>query len=191
MQVMIANSLLLVLGSACFLAFSWALRWHFRTPGATPPGVWLICGLSFAAYAWFVWDVINRPLGAAWPVAVSFLVVALVLFFVTVRASRSARLTVAFTADQPQVLLEHGPYRYVRHPFYSTYLIFWAATAIARPGWTPWIIVAAFCAIYSVAGRREEAKFERSHLAASYAAYRRETGMFLPRISSLAVLARS
>lgn len=188
---MMPNYLLLILGSACFLAFSWALRWHFRTPGATPPGVWLICGLSLAAYAWFMWDVINRPLGAAWPVALPFFVIAFVLFLATVRASRAARLTVAFATDQPQVLLVHGPYRYVRHPFYSTYLMFWVATSIARPGWAPWATVAAFCILYWHAARCEEAKFARSRLAASYATYRHSTGMFLPRASSLDLLARS
>lgn len=187
---MTPNFLVLTLGSICFGAFSWALRWHFRTPGATPLGVWLICGLSLAAYIWFAWDAYNQPIGAAWPFAVFLLLVAFALFFATVRVSRAAQLTVAFANDQPQILLKRGPYRFLRHPFYSTYLIFWTATAIARSDWAPWTVVVTFAAIYWVAGCREEAKFEGSRLAASYAAYRHDTGMFLPRISSLIPLTR-
>lgn len=177
----VPSAMVLVLGSACFAAFCWALRWHFSTPGATPPGMRLIGVVSLAAFAWFVWDIANRPLGPAWPGAVFLFGAALALFFAAVRASSAARLTVAFATDQPHVLLVHGPYRVVRHPFYTAYLIFWVATATARPGWAPWVAAAGFGIVYWLAGRREEAKFAQSGLAGAYAAYRRRAGMFLPR----------
>jgi protein-S-isoprenylcysteine O-methyltransferase Ste14 len=188
--VTVPACLLAALGAACFAAFAWGLRWHFRTPGATPAGVWVISLLSLSAFIWFLWDVLRGSLGVAWPAAMPLFVLAFVLFFAAVRASQSARLTVAFASDQPQVLLRHGPYRYVRHPFYSAYLLFWTAVAIARPGWGPWTVVVAFCSIYWIAARSEEGKFKRSRLVASYATYRRQTGMFLPRPSFLASLTR-
>ena len=183
--------LLAALGAACFAAFTWGLRRHFRTPGATPPGVWVICTASLLAFARFIWDVLHGPLAAMWPAAVPLFAAAFVLFFAAVRTSRPAHLTVAFASDQPQVLLQHGPYRYVRHPFYSSYLVFWTAIAIGRPGWAPWATAAGFCLLYWLAARWEEDKFERSRLVMAYVAYRRKTGMFLPRPSSLASLTRS
>jgi protein-S-isoprenylcysteine O-methyltransferase Ste14 len=177
--------LILELASACFLAFSWALRWHFHTPGRTPPGVWLICALSVLGYLWVVLDVLRGPLGPAWPVSLLLLAAAFVVFLLTLRASSGAGLTVAFVSDQPLTLLKRGPYKYVRHPFYATYLAFWTATAAARPGWEPWTVPAVFGAIYWVAARREEAKFEDSSFSMDYAVYRRQAGMFLPRPSSL------
>lgn len=180
--------LLAALGSTCFAAFCWGLLRHFRTSGTTPLGMRLIGALSLLAFAWFARDVVDGPLGPAWPAAASLMAVAFALFVTAVRASTAARLTVAFATDQPQVLLEHGPYRLVRHPFYSAYMTFWLASALARPGWAPWLVAAAFCVIYWRAGRHEETKFERSQLAMPYAAYRRRTGMFLPRGSFLAWL---
>ena len=175
--------LLAALGVVCFGAFAWALRWHFQTPGTTPKGVWVICALSLLAFGWFMWDVLVGSLGTAWPVAVPLFVMAFWLFFAAMQASRSAHLTVAFAADQPQVLLDHGPYRYVRHPFYSAYLMFWMAVTVARPGWEPWVTVVVFCTTYWIAACREEGKFERSRLVTAYSAYRQRTGMFLPKPS--------
>lgn len=180
--------LLLALGSACFASFCWGLRWHFRTPAATPLGMQLVVLLSLGGFAWFARDVGNGPLGPAWPVAALLLAMAFVVFGAAVRASKVAHLTVAFATDQPQVLIQQGPYRLVRHPFYSAYLTYWVATALARPGWEPWLLVAVFWVVYWHAGSLEEAKFARSHLAPHYASYRRKTGMFVPRASLLARL---
>lgn len=177
-----ANAIVLAVGCTCFAVFCWGVRWHFSTPGATPPGMRLIGILSFASFAWFVWGIAYSAPGSAWPVAVLLFVAALALFAAAVRASNAARLTVAFSNDQPQQVLDHGPYRVVRHPFYSAYLIYWTATALARPGWTQWIAVAMFGTVYCYAARREEAKFSQSGLAGAYAAYQRRVGMFLPRV---------
>ena len=141
----------------------------------------LVGVVNLAAFAWFASDVAWNWLGPAWPAAVLLFVGAFVLFFAAVQASKAAALTLAFATDQPEVLLTHGPYRLVRHPFYSAYLTFWVAAALARPGWTPWLPTVAFGVIYWHAGRREEAKFAASRFAGAYAAYRRETGMLLPR----------
>jgi protein-S-isoprenylcysteine O-methyltransferase Ste14 len=191
MDVLTPAYTLTALGTACFVAFTWALRGHFRTPGASPAGVWLICGLSLFSFVWFLWDILHGVIEAAWPVAAPLFVLSFALFFSAIRASRPAGLTVAFAADQPRTLLRHGPYRYIRHPFYSSYIAFWTAVAIARPGWQPWAASAALYGIYWVAARHEEGKFERSGLVAAYAAYRQHTGMFLPRLPQLALLTRS
>jgi protein-S-isoprenylcysteine O-methyltransferase Ste14 len=92
---------------------------------------------------------------------------------------------VAFETDQPEFLLRHGPFRYVRHPFYLSYLIFWTATAAAFVGFLPWAAPAVMLAIYQNAASREEGKFAKSELAAAYDQYRGQAGMFLPRASAL------
>ena len=177
----VARTALIGSGSTCFVAFCWGLRWHFEAPGSMPLGMRLLGAASLAAFAWFAWDIASGGPSPAWPVAVLLLAVALALFVAAVRATKSTGLTVAFATDEPHILRVRGPYEYVRHPFYSAYLAFWTATALARPGWAPWLATAVFLAAYWHVGRREEAKFARSPLAAAYAAYRRETGMFVPR----------
>ncbi|MNC97641.1 hypothetical protein D3C83_153610 [compost metagenome] len=71
----------------------------------------------------------------------------------------------------------------MRHPFYASYLLYWLAGAVAiREAW----LVPAFAVIvvlYVLAARTEERKFARSAVCDAYDAYRRKTGMFVPRLS--------
>ena len=91
-------------------------------------------------------------------------------------------LRLAFDAENPDTLVMEGPYKYLRHPFYTSYLIFWVGWAIAI--WSPWTLLplAVLVSIYVVAAKGEEQKFSNSPLAAQYEAYRKRAGMFWPRL---------
>ena len=52
------------------------------------------------------------------------------LFWWAVRAHSAAPPTHAFSTDVPQSLVREGPYRMMRHPFYSSYLLAWAAAPV-------------------------------------------------------------
>jgi protein-S-isoprenylcysteine O-methyltransferase Ste14 len=93
----------------------------------------------------------------------------------------------AFSDDTPQFLLRHGPYRYVRHPFYASYLLFWVGTAVTTAGWLPWLVPFGMLLLYARAATGEEQKFARSDLAQAYETYRQNTGMFLPRLRGLII----
>jgi protein-S-isoprenylcysteine O-methyltransferase Ste14 len=108
------------------------------------------------------------------------------LFWQAIGASRSGKLRLAFDEAGPRSLVTSGPYRFVRHPFYTSYIIFWA-------GWTLglWSVIALFpfailVVIYVVAARIEEDKFSGTPMAAEYEAYRRKTGFFWPKIPGAA-----
>jgi protein-S-isoprenylcysteine O-methyltransferase Ste14 len=66
-----------------------------------------------------------------------------------------------------------GPYRFVRHPFYCSYLLTWAEFRLL-PTVTIMLI------IYTRAAKLEEEKFTRSSLAETYKSCRTRTGLFLP-----------
>jgi protein-S-isoprenylcysteine O-methyltransferase Ste14 len=177
--------ILFAAGLICFGAFVWGVKGHFRSSGKLPPGMRLVSLVSFAGFMWFTLRlVVGYPLGH-WKAALVLFAVSLLLFFWAIFASRRTPPTVAFETDQPVFLLRHGPYQYVRHPFYLSYLIFWMATAIAFAGLLPWVAPLGMLAIYQNAASREEGKFAKSDLAAAYAQYRRQAGMFLPRASAL------
>ena len=107
------------------------------------------------------------------------------IFWRAVAATRRNRLTLAFSEDQPQHLQTAGPYRFVRHPFYLAYLLFWTAGLFAAAGeWFLFATLAAMFALYLRAARLEEAKFAASELTENYSQYRAKTGMFLPNINS-------
>jgi protein-S-isoprenylcysteine O-methyltransferase Ste14 len=100
------------------------------------------------------------------------------LFWWAVPQAAKAQLKIAFTNAMPVVLLVDGPYAYVRHPFYASYLLYWVAGALIS-NWL-WVSVIVMGCFYLTAIRQEEDGFRLSPLAASYEAYRRKTGALFP-----------
>ena len=123
----------------------------------------------------------EAPLGAQL-VALALEALSLWIFFRTITASRDGALHFAFDTENPVSLVTSGPYRYVRHPFYTSYLIFWTGLAIGT--WSLWAVpvLVLMVVLYTVAARGEEAKFMRTGMSEDYAAYRARTGMFWPKI---------
>jgi protein-S-isoprenylcysteine O-methyltransferase Ste14 len=181
----IINMTLLVTGFACFASFSWGVKGHFRSTGAMPLGMRVISALSLAGFLWFGWRLGSGRAGMFWPVAEVLFAMSLGIFAWAIQASRRTPPTLAFDDDRPFFLLLDGPYRHVRHPFYLSYMLFWAGTALASPGLASWAAPVAMLAVYAEAAAREERKFAASDLARAYAAYRDRTGMFLPRPTAL------
>jgi protein-S-isoprenylcysteine O-methyltransferase Ste14 len=89
---------------------------------------------------------------------------------------------VAFAPAVPTALVLDGPYRYVRHPFYASYLLAWLAGCAATAN--PWLLLTVvwMFGFYYVAARGEEESILQSGLADVYREYRNRTGMFLPKV---------
>ncbi|MBU6449732.1 MAG: DUF1295 domain-containing protein [Rhodospirillales bacterium] len=164
----------------CFAAFSWGVSKHFRSTGAMPLGMKLTSLLSLALFAFFVWHIAQGASGL-WLVSLGLFAGSLAVFAAAVAASRHTPPTLAFDTDAPDFLLQHGPYRYVRHPFYLAYILFWLGTAVAVQGFFGWVAPILMTALYIEAATREERKFANSDLADAYNAYRARAGMFWPR----------
>jgi len=172
--------LVLVPGLACFLAFSWGTLRHFRSVGPMPPGMRLIGAVSLLTVTAFTWSVLASPLPGTWPAAPILSFGSLALFAWTVRETRHAAFALAFAGAQPSRLLATGPFRYLRHPFYTSYLTFWLATCVATTSSISIGGSAILLVCYLTAARDEEKVILRSRLSAEYATYASGTGMFLP-----------
>ncbi|MGE4482611.1 methyltransferase family protein [Acidocella sp.] len=170
----------------CFAAFSWGVKKHFRSTGAMPLGMKITSLLSLGLFGLFLWN-ISPGASSGWLVSLGLFSASLAVFAAAVAASYRTPPTLAFDTDAPNFLLQHGPYRYVRHPFYLAYVLFWLGTAVAVHGLLGWIAPVLMTALYIEAASREERKFSKSELAGAYAAYRARAGMFWPR--PLALLA--
>jgi protein-S-isoprenylcysteine O-methyltransferase Ste14 len=90
------------------------------------------------------------------------------------------RLTAAFSDDTPQELITAGPFRWVRNPFYLSYLLAYTQALLAARSWWAVLPLAWMAGVYAAAVWREERKFLRSPLAYRYREYARRTGRFLP-----------
>ncbi len=173
--------LVLTPGLACFLSFSWGTLRHFRSVGPMPPGMRLVGAVSLLTVAAFTWSVLTSPLPGTWPAAPILSFGSLALFAWSVRATRHTDFALAFAGAQPPRLLVTGPFRYLRHPFYTAYLTFWLATCVATTSSICILGSATLLICYFIAAREEEKNISRSWLSVEYQSYASETGMFLPR----------
>ena len=158
-----------------------AARSHFVAPEGFPARMKLIAALFFLFGAANVWTLSKATIDP--PYAIASLLAyagALWLFSAAWRANRGRPLTVAFTPDIPGHLVTSGPYRFIRHPFYTSYCLTWFAGAAGARSALLFSMFAGMTLAYSRAARFEEQKFLRSDLGPAYAAYCTNTGMFIP-----------
>ncbi len=137
----------------------------------------LACAILMFVLVWIA----DQPL-LVQLLGIVLMVASYLLFWAAIRASKAATLLLAFDPGHPQSFVSTGPYRYVRHPFYVSYAIFWGGWAIAS--WSIWAIVpfVFMLAVYVSAARDEERKFALTGMAADYQAYRARTGFFFPKL---------
>ena len=97
--------MVLAFGTACFLAFTWAMLKHFRSDGPMPFGMRLIGAISLATMAIFSWSVCTTRLSSLWPVTPVLSAMSLACFAWTVHTTRNDIFAVAFAAIKPSVLV--------------------------------------------------------------------------------------
>jgi protein-S-isoprenylcysteine O-methyltransferase Ste14 len=163
-------------------SFAWGLRRHFvgdKTPGA----VHVINALSLTAIAVFLFDVWTTD-APDWQRAAGFSLhlLAIVLFGLAVLTTRRKRPALAFAGDRPDHVFNSGPYSYIRHPFYTSYLLFWLGCTVATSSLVLLILFFALAALYTTAALGEERGFSHSALHDEYEAYRKRTGFFWPKL---------
>lgn len=175
--------LALGLAAGVFGSFVWAVRGHF-TSAHTPPGMWVVSGVSAAGFGFYAVALFDRPHPSGLILCgMALQGAAMTLFVWAIRATRTKGLALAFDPCAPALLVQSGPYRYLRHPFYSSYLLFWGATIVQTRVIAVMICVAALAVLYGIATVIEERGYARSMLAAEYQSYKTRTGRFLPKLT--------
>ena len=171
---------LLLLG--CLVSFGWAMRRFFVNPVGMTLGMKLtgFCGVLFSiVHLVAILTASNftalRTLSGA-----ALYVIALAVFWWAIAANRRRPLSACFSPDCPAHLMQEGPYKFVRHPFYCSYLLTWTAGVVATANL--WLLATVFVmlAVYINAALNEEQKFSGSPLADAYLQYRSRTGLFVP-----------
>jgi protein-S-isoprenylcysteine O-methyltransferase Ste14 len=128
--------------------------------------------------------VAKAPSQVCFWVGVAGFTVANCLFWWALAAHGKAHPAFAFIRVPAASLTTAGPYRLVRHPIYTAYLLAWCAGAVISA--QPWLLLTVGCMglFYGSAALQEEKTFLASALAPSYQEYRRRTGMFFPKVSA-------
>ncbi len=79
------------------------------------------------------------------------------------------------------VLIQEGPYRYVRHPMYSTLFLCAGATCLISANYAVWATTLAVASVMLLRIKKEEAMLAEK-FGDSYHSYRRRTGALVPRL---------
>jgi protein-S-isoprenylcysteine O-methyltransferase Ste14 len=175
------RKLVFLLDLSCFASFGWAMLRHFRRGGPPKLALALTAG-SVPVFATVnLAAVLTRPL--ACPAAALVLYTgSLTLFWSTVAATRGRNLSPCFQGQLPAAVVCTGPYRLIRHPFYTSYILTWAGGFAATLWWPTAAITVIMAGVYCGAARQEERSFLRSNLGEVYGRFMRVTGRFLPRL---------
>ncbi len=102
-----------------------------------------------------------------------------VLFLVTISGARTRGYAFSNNIEQ---LITSGTYGFVRHPLYVSYALIWIGSAILFHSILLWITLAYLLVFYIVTATQEEKTISKSKYSGEYDNYRRDVGMFLPRI---------
>ena len=128
---------------------------------------------------WMAWSSFQLPSWARWS-GVGLGVAAGGLIIWTFR-SLGHNLTDTVVTRRNAILVTHGPYRWVRHPFYLAFALAVIANALTTAnGYLALIGTAAFLAIVARTSIEERKLIDR--FGQDYVGYMRRTGRFLPRI---------
>ncbi len=193
MSLTILQILLISLLFACLTSFTWATRKFFVKPDGVTTGLRITLGAGFLfAVLHFVVLFRSHDLSPQWATAGALLyLAALLIFWWALAANRKQPLSACFSKTEQVHLVQHGPYHFVRHPFYCSYLLCWLAGAVATLNPLLFITFFVMLALYWTAARNEEDKFAASPLAETYSRYRSSTGRFFPKPNKHLIQRRS
>lgn len=87
--------------------------------------------------------------------------------------------------DAPKNIVTYGAYRYIRHPFYTSFQICTAAAAILFPHPITIAIFLYVVVSLNLTAAREERRLSASQFGEEYQEFMARTGRFLPKLSEL------
>jgi protein-S-isoprenylcysteine O-methyltransferase Ste14 len=170
-----------VVGLGYFLSISIATKQHFRSD-KVPFGMYVISAVSLVGLITFLTFAFRDQLIFA-GLSLALIVFAQILFVWAMRHSRKEELTLALDPEmQSESIIKTGPWRYMRHPFYASYVIFWMACALATQNIISVIVFVTLSGIYTYSALREERVLSTGPLRKEYIAYRDSVGFFYPRL---------
>ncbi len=177
------DSLTGAIALAYFLMISMATKQHFSS-STYPVGMYVISILSLVGLFSYVASAFSQELVFPF-VALALMLAATALFLWAAKSSRDKKLSLAFD-DTVKIegIITYGPWRYVRHPFYVSYTLFWLACAVGSGSLTSYAVLASLGFIYIYSAIREERFLKAGNHGPAYLEYQQTTGFFLPRLPS-------
>jgi len=126
----------LTLALVAYGSFIWSVKGFFGVPkGGMPPLMKALSVLGLVNMIASVFFMVNHF--ATLPIfigaAIGFYAASTALFWWAIRTHRKKPLAIAFTEHVPEHVVSEGPHRFVRHPFYTSYLLAWMGGSCSHP----------------------------------------------------------
>ena len=131
--------------------------------------------------AWMAWSSMSLPVWLRWT-GVGAIAIACGLLVWTFR-SLGTNLTDTVVTRQRHTLVLHGPYRWIRHPFYDSAALLMVAVSMIAANWFLLVMGTVVFCLLIIRTRTEEANLV-ARFGDSYRTYMERTGRFLPRIGA-------
>lgn len=182
MHLSLERMLLVSIEVILFTAFVWALVWWFKKT--------LIVNrweLHFIKASGIVFVLAHLSAALLNPLppsyiywsGISLMLLSGIIFFWSLSTFRQPP-AVAFAGEVVSPLNTSGPYRFVRHPFYTSYLLAWFSGSIASGCYPLLATFLVMSFIYYRSAKEEEQQWLAGKDKTAYQQYMAETGMFLP-----------
>ena len=156
---------------------------HFNRATTVQPTLKIVLAASFALTVVTLFDAI--PSSPSYLMMAATFVMAgmsALIFRQSLKIIHKKNMGLAFSNAVPDDLAVDGPYKYVRHPLYTSYCIFWIACALLSGSLVGWLLAAAICVLYHMAAFSEERLLLASDLGERYRKYLERTGRLVPRL---------
>ncbi len=141
---------------------------------------WLVLLVWLIKPTWIAWAALPIPVWLRW-VGAGLLLPTGALLVWTFR-SLGQNLTDTVVTRQQHTLVTTGPYRWIRHPFYTSAALMIPATTLLTANWLFLAFGSAVFGLLAVRTDREEANLI-ARFGDDYRSYMRRTGRFFPRRS--------
>ena len=131
--------------------------------------------------AWMAWSAFHAPEWLRWAgVALGACVLPSVHWVLTALGSNVSETVL--TKDRHELVTSAGPYRWIRHPLYTTGIALFVAVGLIAANWFVLGMASiALLAIRTVVVPREERELV-ARFGSGYEEYRRRTGAMMPRV---------
>jgi protein-S-isoprenylcysteine O-methyltransferase Ste14 len=130
---------------------------------------------------WMAWSEVPLPVWLRWT-GVGLLVPAAGLLVWTFR-SLGQNLTDTVVTRRQHTLVVHGPYRWIRHPFYDSTALLMVAMSLIAANWFLFVAGVVVLCLLILRTRTEESNLV-ARFGDSYRTYMKRTGRFLPRTAA-------
>jgi protein-S-isoprenylcysteine O-methyltransferase Ste14 len=112
-------------------------------------------------------------------IGVAIVVLSISLYEWARRTVAARNFYIGLAGEVPGALCESGPYRYIRHPFYMSYMLAFLAMLVATPAVVAVVVFVCNVALFVYMALDDERTMSKSPLAEAYSKYANRVGKLL------------